>query len=228
MEGALAGQSEAEAAIAALDAGCDLILYPSDPEMLALALEGALAEHRLDPQRIQQSLRRRQKWAQWASPPNEYRRPAGTDVQWGAQLADRVLTVVRGAPAPIDGPVDVLVVEDDAGGPYPAPPRDAFFDALILGGADVRRVDALDSQSGRQAVIALFGDIRAWKGRPGYSADARGAVEFACSEVPYVTVMQFSHPRLASEIPAARNVVSAWGGDAAMQQAAARWLLRPR
>jgi hypothetical protein len=40
--------------------------------------------------------------------------------------------------------------------------------------------------------------------------------------------VQFSHPRLASELKKPKHVVSAWGGDAVMQQAAARWLLKAR
>ena len=33
-----------------------------------------------------------------------------------------------------------------------------------------------------------------------------------------------AHPRLAAQIPEAANVVSAWGGDRCMQDAAGRWL----
>ena len=98
MEGAIAEIGEEEAAIRALDAGCDLLLYPKDLEAVAGAIDRAVATHRLDSGRIQTSLRRRLKWAQWSSPPNEYRRPSGTDVLWGAQLADRVIHVVHGAP----------------------------------------------------------------------------------------------------------------------------------
>jgi hypothetical protein len=43
---------------------------------------------------------------------------------------------------------------------------------------------------------------------------------------PEATVIHFSHPRLAAELPEPRNLVCAWGGEAVMQQAAARWLLR--
>jgi hypothetical protein len=39
-------------------------------------------------------------------------------------------------------------------------------------------------------------------------------------------VVQFGHPRFVAEIPEAANVVSAWGGDRVMQEAAARRLLR--
>ncbi|HET7459534.1 MAG TPA: hypothetical protein VFJ74_17920, partial [Gemmatimonadaceae bacterium] len=72
--------------------------------------------------------------------------------------------------------------------------------------------------------------VRAWKGRPGYSAAARAAVAAACEaahrQARDALVLQFSHPRLISEIPSDTPIVSAWGGDAVMQQAAARWVAR--
>ena len=56
----------------------------------------------------------------------------------------------------------------------------------------------------------------------------------ACSEViaawmPWqLGEIRFGHPRLATPLGFARCVVSAWGGEAAMQSAAARWIMRAR
>jgi beta-glucosidase-like glycosyl hydrolase len=229
MEGVLAGQSEAEAAVQAVRAGCDLVLYPTDVKSVAAALEQAVKTRSLDQERVRQSVRRRLKWAQWVSPPNDYRRPSATDVGWGAQLADRVMHVARGKPKPLRAKVDVLIVDDDVGGPYPPPSREPFLAALRLGSAPVTEVQSAAGESGTSLVVALFGDIRSWKGRPGYSAAARDAVAEAVAtarrQARDVTVVQFSHPRLAHQLDAA-DIVSAWGGDSVMQQAAARWLLR--
>lgn len=226
MEGVLAGRTEGEAAVAALAAGCDLILYPSDLEGVARTLERAVAERELNEELVQQSLRRRLKWAQWASPPNEYRRPSAADVAWGAQLADRVVRMVRGVRPPLASPLEVVVVDDDLGGPYPAPSREPFFDALRDAGWEARRVAEPSGTPGRAVVVALFGDVRAWKGRPGYSAESRAAVDRACAAAPGALVMQFGHPRLIKELSGAKSIASAWGGEPAMQQAAARWITR--
>ncbi|HZG43315.1 MAG TPA: hypothetical protein VEY93_10155, partial [Longimicrobium sp.] len=66
--------------------------------------------------------------------------------------------------------------------------------------------------------------IRAWKGRPGISAAAREKVRAITEAHPDATVVLFSHPRLAHELPTARNLLAAWGGEAIMQQAAVAWL----
>ena len=228
MEGAVAEIGEEEAAVRALDAGCDLLLYPKDLEAVANAIDRALSTHRLDSARIQTSLRRRLKWAQWSSPPNEYRRPSGTDVLWGAQLADRVIQVVHGAPPALKAPLDIVVVDDDLGGPYPPPSREPLLDTLYDAGWKARRLERFDPTSSNDSVVALFGETRAWKERVGYSDAAVDAVRAACEARPNATVIQFGHPRLASQLSFARCVVSAWGGEAAMQSAAARWIMRAR
>lgn len=231
MEGVLQGAGgEPAAAVRAIQAGCDLLLYPKDLRAVEAALRQAVQTRQIDPERVQRSLRRRLKWAQWASPPNEYRRPSATDVAWGAQLADRVVRVVRGTPAPLGATAEVVVVDDDVGGPYPPPSREPFFDALRAEGRDARRVDAPTAASKDTVVVALFGDVRAWKGRPGYSEPARAAVAAACEAARRqgrdAVVLQFSHPRLAAQLTGAPAIVSAWGGDPVMQGAGARWLAR--
>ena len=224
MKGALAGRDEAEAAIAAINAGCDVLLYPSDVELLAGRLNQALDTRELNAENVRNSVRRRLKWAQWASPPNEYRRPAVTDVAWGAQLAERVVRMVRGARPTLASPMDVVVIDDDLGGSAPAPSRAPFLDALVRAGFRAQRVLEPSNDPARTTVIALFGETQPWKGRAGYSDAARAAVERACAVAPTALLVQFGHPRLIRELPSARTIVTAWSGDAAMQVAVAKWM----
>jgi beta-glucosidase len=226
MEGFRQQGGEAEAATRALDAGCDLLLYPEDLPGVAKRLGEALDRMELDRERIGRSYRRRLKWAQWSAPPNDYRRPSLTDVAWGAQLADRVMHQVRGRTSRIGSVAHLVVIDDDLGGPFPAPSREPILRALAAAGTQVRSVDLPRAADAASTVVLVFGDVRSWKGRAGYSAETRAAVARAVEAAPEATVIHFSHPRLAAEMPEARNLVCAWGGEAAMQQAAARWLLR--
>jgi beta-glucosidase len=230
MEGVLAGQGEGDAAVRALDAGCDLLLYPTDTEAVARSIEQAVAEHRLDEPQLYRAMRRRLKWAQWASPPTDYRRASQADVQWAGNLCERVITVVRGEVPALGEVVDVVVVDDDVGGPYAPPSREPFFEAMRAAGRPARRVDAPTEGARAPVVVALFGDIRGWKRRAGYSAESRRAVATAVARATALgreaIVVQFSHSRLAAELAEARTVVCAWGGERAMQEAAARWLAR--
>ncbi|MBX6331395.1 MAG: hypothetical protein IRY91_06090 [Gemmatimonadaceae bacterium] len=226
MAGAHAGCTEGESAVAALNAGCDLLLCPSSLDDLVDALERAIASRELLPDVVQQSLRRRLKWAQWASPPNEYRKPSATDIAWGAQLADRVVRMVRGIRPPVRAPLDIIVIDDDAAITRGRTSREPFFATFRAAGWDARAVDAPARDGAPTTVIALFGEVQAGKGRAGYSEATQAAVSAACAAAPDALVMQFGHPRLIRELPAARSIATAWGGDSVMQQAAARWLMR--
>jgi hypothetical protein len=143
------------------------------------------------------------------------------DRGWALAVAAGALHAVRGAPALSGEAVDVVTVDDDAGGPFPPGPRDPFLGALAAAGLAVR--EAPTAAPGRAAVIALYADIRGWKGRPGVSAAARERVARALAGRADVPVVLFGHPRLATEVPGGA-VLAAWGGDAVMQEAAARWL----
>jgi hypothetical protein len=112
--------------------------------------------------------------------------------------------------------VRLVEVEDDAGGPYPPYPRDALPAALRAAGVEL-------AEDG-MPLVALYSDIRAWKGRPGISAAARERVRGVTEAAPETTVLLFSHPRLAGELPTARHLLSAWGGEGIMQEAVAAWL----
>ena len=237
MEGVLgAAGSEGEAAVRAVAAGCDVLLAVRDAAGTAAALERALVTGALDPARAQQSVRRRLKWAQWASPPNDWRRPSASDAVWGAQLADRVVHVVRGDPAPVGDAIDVLVVDATA----PAAParagagragvarEGALVATLRAAGIDARRVEGFSADTrGNAAVVAYF----AGHGGAG-DDDVAGAVRDAAAEGVRagraVTVLHFAHPRGAPEVDPGAAVVCAWSGDRAMQQAAARWVIARR
>jgi beta-glucosidase len=232
MEGVLgASADEGDAAVRAIAAGCDVVLAPRDVPGTAAALDRALASGALDPARVQQSVRRRLKWAQWASPPNDWRRPTASDGVWGAQLADRVVHVLRGDPAPVGDALDVVVV--DAAAPAPARAgagrpgeRDALFETLRTAGMDARRVDGF-AEGGRAPTIVAYFAANAPETASDAEERVRAAVRGAHDAGRPVTVLHFAHPRTA---PAAEGaaVVCAWSGDRAMQQAAARWLLARR
>ncbi|HEX9220966.1 MAG TPA: hypothetical protein VF858_10820, partial [Gemmatimonadaceae bacterium] len=95
------------------------------------------------------------------------------------------------------------------------------------GGVDLSTNGDSDTERGA-TVIALFGDIRAWKGRPGYSTAAKAQVQRTLDNARAQDrlIIQFSHPRLAGELDVGAPILCAWGGEAVMQRAAARVLLR--
>jgi beta-glucosidase-like glycosyl hydrolase len=227
MEGVLTG-GEAEAVVRALYAGCDCLLYPTNLADSVRVVQRAIDDKRLDANSVHHSLERRRRWARWAALSKETNRPTRDESGWSSQIAERVVHMVRERLPQLPQPWHLTIVDDDIGGPYPAPSRDPLISSLRAGGIDlVLDTDAPIDESG-STVVALFGDIRAWKGRPGYSAGAKDAVRQALTRASRNdrVIVEFSHPRLADELDVDAPILCAWGGEAVMQRAAARVLLR--
>ena len=229
MAGVRSRRGEGDATVRAIEAGCDLLLYPEDLEGVTSALEQAVEHGPLTVERLAASQDLRSRWATWAID-HEPEGVPEVDRARAAEIAMRAVFLVRGDAVRVGGGTEVLVVDDDVGGPYPPPSREPFFTALAAGGVEVTRVDSPTPDADSPLVIALFGDIRGWKGRAGYSAATRNAVGRAIvgsrGRGRSAIVVQFSHPRLSSEIPEAETMVCCWGGERAMQEAAARRLVQ--
>jgi beta-glucosidase len=227
MEGVLGG-GESEAVVRALEAGCDCLLYPSDMPAAEKAIQKAIDDGRLDATRVHQSIERRRRWARWATLSQERNRPARDETGWAAQVAEQVVHMVQGRMPRLSRRWNLIIVDDDVGGPYPPPPRDPLIATLQAGGIDLVVGDEAPTGEIGATVIALFGDIRAWKGRPGYSQKAKDAVRRALDGAGGRDrlIIQFSHPRLAAELDTDAPILCAWGGEGVMQKAAGRVLLR--
>lgn len=213
MEGARVEGGGGEGACAArvIEAGGDLLLYPHDPQAVVSGLEGA--DVLMSLARLDSALRR-------LAPPA----PLDASVEAahrarGEQLASAAVRVVRGEAVPPGGgpprSVALEIIDDDAGGPYPLPPRTAFAEALGAAGVALREDGA--------RVVLLFADVKGWKGRAGLSEESRANLA-AALRTP-ATVVVFGHPRRAADVPGDGPVLCAWSGDVVMQRAAAASLL---
>ncbi|MCU0636025.1 MAG: hypothetical protein MUE41_14220 [Gemmatimonadaceae bacterium] len=226
---------EAQVAVLALRAGCDLVLAPRDAVAVAEAIARAAGDGTLDKDRLQQSMRRRLKWAQWASPPNDWRRPSGADTAWGALLADRVTGLFSGSAPPMGSVLEVAVADDcdrdGVGGTAEARVR-PLLAALRQGGGDARFVEHPTRGSGGPLLVAVFGDIGEGEDRLALDAPTIERVGALRDEARALdrdmVALHFAHPRLAAPLLPLGPTVGAWSADPVMQQAAARWVLRQR
>ncbi len=228
MRGLTSTVSDADAGVAALFAGCDLVLMPTDLDATVAALEEAIVAGTLDAELLLRSQRRRLKWAQWAAPPSDWRKASTFDVASGHELSERVITVARGSVAALSGSLELQIVDDDEGNDA-APKRDILAPALRAAGFVVREPSPMTG--GATRLVAVFGDVLGGKGRVAYSpatiAAANAAAAEAGTDGRRAVIIQFGHPRLAHPL-CAENVVTAWSGEQSMQEAAARWLSRKR
>jgi beta-glucosidase-like glycosyl hydrolase len=216
MGGATAAAPEAQAAVAAVTAGCDMLLYPTDWAGVVRALESVL------PARADEALARYEKSvAGWGT--GEGGRVDDATLaehqKFADGLADRAVHLVRGERPQLGKTVTVTIVDDDVGGPYSIPPRDVVHGELRKAG--VRLTPGHGPGVGR--LVLVYAEPRSWKGRGDL-----GPVSLArlARLVPGASlVVLFAHPRLAAQIPGDVPVLCAWHGQALMQRAAARWVV---
>jgi beta-glucosidase-like glycosyl hydrolase len=218
------GLTESRATVHAIAAGCDALLYPQDVAGVARAVEAAVGTD-IPENRVLEAIGRidtaaaRAADAEGESGGGAWGGPE--DREWALELGQRTLIALAGAPR-VPRSVDLLTIDDDLGGPYPPPSRAAFAEALRAANVDVR--EASSAHGERDLLVAVYSDIRAWKGRPGLSGAAKQSVADALAAQPAATIVLFGHPRLGTDLRAGQ-VLAAWGGERIMQQAAARWLV---
>ena len=212
MEGALQGLDETQGAVRALAAGCDLLLYPGDAAAVARALEKAGASGTLEVERLEEAAtHRRDALERVAEPMPLDCEELEEGRACGAELGRAAVRLLRGALPPAPRRVRVEIVDDDAGGPYPMPPRSAFAEALRERGIEV----ADDGVP----VALVFCDVKSWKCRAGLSDENRARLAALAREA--AAVVLFGHSRRLADVPGGCPVLCAWSGDVVMQRAAA-------
>jgi beta-glucosidase len=212
-----------DAVVEAMGAGADLLLYPPPGVSVRDSVAEALSRGKLTPAGLQASRRRVQALCRRIP---EARAGDGwgraEDWELARDWARRSLTLL-GDMGPLEGPVDLTVVDDDLGGPWPPPSREPLAHGLRARGIRI-------SSEGSLKVLCVFAETRAWKGRAGLSREAghsvarwaEGARQTGGGQRGLVLV--FGGPRVAAGLPDDLPRLVAWGGEALMQEAAAQWL----
>jgi beta-glucosidase-like glycosyl hydrolase len=213
MEGARREGGEPAAAVAIIEAGVDLLLYPRDTESVIDGLRSGVKTGTLSPERVADSLRRYE---------SALRRTQGlprgetVDPSISVTAAERLLRqgMVRGKVERLRQPLELIVIDDDIGGPYPPSPEVLVPSLLSSLG--------VEAGPGGSRVILAFAEPRGWKSRAGFSQAARDALAGSAHRADLVVL--FGHPRLFEEIPGSAPVLVAWHRQKLMQMAVTRWL----
>jgi beta-glucosidase len=226
-----AARSETEAAVEAVRAGCDVLLYPSSPAETVAALKSALDSKELDRRQVARSAERIEIAGRTADVAVDEGAPVPSHAR-ALEMAVASIRKLRGVlPHPMPGQAFRLhIVDDDvvelpeslAGPGTTAPDRSQLARSLEERGAITvgqwSTAPAID-------LIAVFSDVRGWKRRAWLAPEKAREVNEALERAADATVVIFGHPRLAQQLPGADNVLCAWCGDRLMQESVAEHLL---
>ena len=240
---------EGKAAVLALEAGCDVLLYPKDPRAVVRSI-AAWARTNGQPARarLQDAVGRvlHLKRQLGLAGPAHHRAPrrspgAAADPTAGARLAQQIaeaaVTRLGATHPPLGKGHKVLVVTiDDDGAENPGldvvlelQPRVGETRATTLGpdATDAQRTRALGLVAGVDRVVAtVLCRTRAWKGRAGLApAHAASLRALGAAKVPLTVVGLCSPYVLGGACPKGSEALLVYGDDVASQRAAAATLL---
>jgi len=241
------GEDDAAAAVEAVRAGCDLVLYPSDAAATVAALRRAAASDVGFSDRVGEALATSARaLAALASPPPADAAPAVPRPTEGfdevAFALDTIVDRSGGLEAwRPDAPTVVIAVSDDpevgppAGraGPLGAPLRAA----LRAGGWNVAPAEPAAPESrpgartgsGRpvnasQVIAVLAATPRGWKGHGGVSSGAAEAVRDALAGAGRGLLVLLGPARALESLSVPG--IAAWSTETVMERAAAEWIQR--
>ncbi len=220
MEGFAGGLGPGRAAVEAVSAGIDVLLYPADVPATIAALESAAVTDRAIAARIEAALARyayaldraTSRFEAEAVPYSEGSN--SDDAAFAEQLARNLVN--RSAPGvALRAPIDLVVVDDDTDGAFPPSPSDYLQRALARQGVPL--------SGGGSRIVLAFAEPRASKGRGGFGERSRALLAQAVPGADLVVL--FGHPRLREAIPDGVPVIQAWHRQRLMQEAVAAWLI---
>lgn len=220
------GDDDAAAAVEAVGAGCDLVLYPGDAAATIAALERAADGDARFADRLREAL------ATAAPAGTRIRSGPGDATDADAHGFDAVRlareTIVDRSRDALAGwrsgtRTAILAVSDDpdvgppAGraGPLGEPLRDALRDAGW-------NVVPEEGGPAEQTVVVLAATPRGWKGHAGVSERARERVRAAFDGPGRALLVVLGHVRLLDEL--GTPGIAAWSTETVMERAAAAWI----
>lgn len=220
---AACNRDEEEVALAAVAAGCDLLLGAEDTPAVVRALRLAVTRGQLSAEQVRASSVRVESWAAWSSGGATVD-PTLDDVLWARRAADSAVHLQRGTLPVLRQPIEVVVLDDD-------PPRIEpagtglleTFDRLSLSAA---RADAPVAGGRGTIVAAVFGDRRIALGFDAYSdvlvQRLHELERRAHAASRDLIVAHFTPPEYGAALHGASPLLCAWSGTRAMEEATAR------
>ena len=223
MSGARRQEERSAPEVAALAAGCDLLLYPPALAGAIGAVERAAEESEAVAARLSESVQRSERTlARFTNPPMPVGPIRGDAASTAAAISEACVTVFGGVPpswlSPA-GPVRVATIWDDREDAARAPFGELFRDALRQAGWNVLPPGPGHPEA--PIILLVASTPQAWKGTASLTLTGQAALEGVMAGGRAFPIV-FGHPRILAALD--RPGLCAWATEPGMEPAAARRL----
>ena len=198
---------EGEAAVRCLEAGCDILLHPSEPLKMLDAIVRAVKVGRLSYERLDEAFWKvmdiKKKWPVAGSQWSEIDSQQSEDV--ACKIAGKAVKFRKGAGDSLLAPtssskhITCMVIDDDGDGSVAKP----FLDAMRGKVPGLRvALSPLEIKEDEIAILPIFSRVSAWKGSSGLSEVSSEKIRNAISRGGGVVLISFGSPYILNSFDA--------------------------
>ncbi len=192
---------EGEAGVRCLEAGCDILLHPSEPLKVLDAIIDAAKNGRLSKERIDEAFKRvmglKKQWSVAGGQWPVIGAQQSKDIAY--KIAKKAIKIRKGTGVCSTEIIACMVIDDDGDGSVARP----FLDAMRGKVPGLRVVSSpLDIKGSETAVLPIFSRVSAWKGSSGLSEGSSKKIRDVISRGGRVVLISFGSPYILNSFDA--------------------------
>lgn len=185
--------SEGEAAVRCLEAGCDILLHPSEPlkvlEVIVKAVEGG----RLSLERVEEAYKRvmgmKKQWSLAGDQWTEIGTQQSKDIAY--EIAGKGIKIRKGRGISQSENMACIIIDDDGDGSVAAPFLDIMKDRfpgfrIVSSTSEIKQDETV--------IIPIFSKVSAWKGSSGLSKASSDKIREAVDKAGRSVLISFGSP----------------------------------
>ena len=193
--------SEGEAAVRCLEAGCDILLHPSEPLKVLEVIVKAVDDGRLSLERIEEAYGRvmciKNQWSVAGDQWPEIGTQQSKDI--AEKIARKGIKIRKGRGLSQSGNMACIIIDDDGDGRLAAPflyiMKDRFPGFRVV-------LSASEIMEDETVIIPIFSRVAAWKGSSGLSKDSFEKVKGIIDRAGQAVLISFGSPYILNSFNA--------------------------
>ncbi len=214
---------EGEAAVRCLEAGCDILLHPSEPLKMQEAVVKAIEEGRLTAERVEEAYGRVMNVKKGINVGAHGYTPLRGSPDIAYEIAGKAIKIRKGRGLNSSDNLVCMVIDDDGDGSVAEP----FISAIKERFHGLRTVlSPREVRKGETVIFPIFSRVSAWKGSSGLSKASSDKIREAVEKAGRSVLISFGSPYILNSF-ASDVMMDAFDPADFMQRAVVERLFKP-